>query len=528
MRCAGERGTALIMTLVFSITFAGLASTLLLRVHSEAKFQGARNNRIKALNVAFGGINIAMVQIGASDYTAGPSSDRNAILYNADSTDNGTPGNYIVDNGTYKVQVNNLGDLWYEIVSTSTVGEDTREIKLRVREKDYFSRYSLFAENGHVVVDDTNRWHGAVHVNREVRFRNRISGTYAKFYDLISSCEPAKNYAESGGYQETRDNGGFIGGERFSMKDEGPPDSDGNPYGWVELPDATALSELGTTARAGSSQVTHGNPYDEALHGAVWEGPNGISVELGTYGDSVKTYIEFKDTATEHRVVKVTRKYGNQTVFCKSFTLPWEGLVHVEGNIHGIKGDVNSRTTVVSETGYVNISDDICYVDDKGRPVYLYDKNNPESEDNFTLNPDYMKDETGEPRVLAIMAKKDIIFLNQDGDQTNDHDLCISAVLASGIGGTANDGGVCWLDAYESREGVSWNDAQRDLRLLGAMIADGASNGWAHFKGWSLGGGGHGGYNNSVFFYDDNIRSYVPPHFLEVEIPLYSGLEITK
>ncbi len=522
-----EKGSAFIMVLVFSVTFAGLTSFLLMRVHTEARFQRARHDRIKALNVALGGINIAMVQVGASGYTAGPDADRNAVLYDADSTTGDGPGANIVDNGTYMVQVNYLGDLWYELISTGTIREETREIKLRVREKDYFSRYSLFAENGNIVVDDTNRWHGSIHVNKEVRFRNRISGTYAKFYDLVSSCEAAVNYSESGGYQETRDNGGFIGGERFSMKDEGPA-SGGHPYGWVELPEATELSKLGTTARTGSTQVTHGNPYDEALHGKAWEGPNGISIQLGTYGDDVKTYLEFKDTATEHRVVQVIRKYGAQTIFNKSFTLPWEGLVHIEGNIDGIKGDVNSRTTVVSETGFVNISDDIRYVDDQGRPVYLYDKNNPESEDNFTLNPDYMKDETGEPRVMAIMAKKDIVFVNQDGDQTNDHDLCISAVLASGIGGSANDGGIRWIIQNNSREGVSWDDAQRDLRLLGGMIADGASNGWAHFKGYSLGGGGHGGYNNSVFYYDDNVRSFVPPHFLEVETPLYAGLEITK
>jgi len=513
-----EAGTALVMTLIFSITFAGLVSYLLVRVQSEARFQGIRNNRIKGLNIAHGGLNIAMVQVGDSGYTAGPSGDRNAVLYNADSTADGQPGAYLVDNGTYLVQVNNLGSLWYELISTGTVNNETREMKLRVRERDYFSKYSMFAENGHVVVDDTNRWHGDVHVNNELRFRNRISGTYAKFYDKVTSCKPARNYAESGGYEETRDNGGFIGGSDFNQ----------GPDGRIDLPEATELSKLGDLARTGASQVTHGNPYDEALHGKVWVGPNGVSVMLGTYGDSVKTYIEFKDTAAEHRVVQVIRKYGHQTVFNKSFTLPWTGIVHSEGNIHGIKGDVNSRTTVVSETGYVNISDDIRYVDDKGRPVYNYDKNNPESEDNFTMNPDYMDGETGEPRVLAIMAKKDIIFLNQDGDQTNDNDLCVSAVLASGIGGPANDGGVRWLDAYESREGVSWSDSQRDLRLLGSMICDGSSNGWAHYKGWSLWGGGHGGYNNSVFFYDDNVRSFIPPYFLEVETPLYTGLEITK
>jgi hypothetical protein len=160
--------------------------------------------------------------------------------------------------------------------------------------------------------------------------------------------------------------------------------------------------------------------------------------------------------------------------------------------------------------------------------VYTYDKSNPEAEENFELNPDYMKGETGAPRVLAIMAKGDILFTNQDGDQNNDHDLCISAVLAAGIGGDPADGAVRWLDQYESQEGVAWDDPQRDLRLLGAMIADGTDNGWAHWKGWSLGGGGHGGYTNSVFFYDDNVRSHIPPYFLEVDVPLFTGLEILR
>jgi hypothetical protein len=158
--------------------FAGLTCTLLVRTHTESKFQRARVNRIKALHITLGGLDIAMVQVGAASYTAGPTGDRNAVLYNADSTENGQPGSFIVDNGTYKVQVNNLGSLWYELISTNTAGEDSREVKLRVREKDYFSKYSLFAENGHVVVDDTNRWHGDVHVNRELRFRNRIRDNF--------------------------------------------------------------------------------------------------------------------------------------------------------------------------------------------------------------------------------------------------------------------------------------------------------------------------------------------------------------
>ena len=521
-----EKGSALVITLVFSVTFAGLATFLLGRVQTEARIQGHRQNRTKALNICMGGIDAAMVLVSASAYNAGPFSDRNTVLYNADSLEDGVPGAFILDDGTYKVQVNNIGAMWYELISTSTVGEDTREIMLRVREKDFFSRYSLFAENGHVVVDDTNRWFGDVHVNREVRFRNRIIGTYAKFYGMVTSCERARDYAESGGVAETRNNGGFIGGEHFNMRDDGPPDALGRPYGWVELPPATELTKLGQVARDGATKQSFGGTYDEAVHGAVWLGPNGVSVEDGS-ATNMRTYITFSDSSANRRQMRIVLVEGTTTVVDETLTIPWEGVVHVEGDIDGISGDVNSRTTVVSETGHVNISDDICYVDDSGRPVYLYDETNPESEANFTLNPDYMKDEACQPRVLAIMAKKDIVFVNQDGDSTGDHDLCISAVLAAGIGGPASDGGVRWLNYGESSEGVSYSDPQRDLRMLGAMICDGASNGWAHFKGWSL-PGGHGGYNNSVFFYDDNLKSNHPPYFLEIEIPLYTGLEITK
>ena len=118
-----EKGSALVMTLFFAIIFAGLVSFLLLRVRTDAQYQYFRHNRIKGLNITLGGLNIAMVKIGASPYTAGPSGDRNAALYNADSTEDGQPGSCIVDNGIYRIQVNNLGDLWYEIISTSIVRE---------------------------------------------------------------------------------------------------------------------------------------------------------------------------------------------------------------------------------------------------------------------------------------------------------------------------------------------------------------------------------------------------------------------
>jgi len=514
MSARNERGTALIMTLIFSITFAGLASFLLMRVRTEAKFQKSRNDRIKAFNIAMGGISAAMVKVGNSSYTAGPSGDRNAVLYNADSTEDSTPGSKIIDDGTYDVQVNNLGYLWYELVSISTAGEDTREIKLRVREKDYFSKFSLYAENADVVVDDTNRWHGDIHVNEELRFRNRISGTYAKFYGKATSCKNPTNYVESGGYEETLSSGGFIGGTDFNQGEDGK----------IELPEATELTAIGTIARTGASKLSFGSPYDESQHGSVWQGANGISIEDGSL-NGMKTYVTFSDSDINRRQMNVVRKTsGGTVVFNHTFTLPLDGVVHVEGDINGVKGDINSRTTLVSETGRVDISDDIVYVDNSGRPVYIYDDDNPGVEGNFVMNPDYMDGETTPPRVLAIMAKEDIFFLNQDGHASGDIDLCVSAILASGVGGADADGGIRWLYPTESgHEGINQDTPMRDLRLMGAMIADGTSYGWAHWKGTSS-----GGFTNSVYFYDYNVKANHPPHFLEIETPLYSGLEIVR
>jgi hypothetical protein len=133
------------------------------------------NAQFRTLTDCVNGLEIARnaIETGAYD-----SDGHNLALWNIDSSDDGSPGaNPLVDNGRATVTVSYIGNFWYELDSTVTTSDGiVKEIKQRVRERDFFSRYALFIENGDVRIGDTTSYYGPVHVNKNVIFSDSVSG----------------------------------------------------------------------------------------------------------------------------------------------------------------------------------------------------------------------------------------------------------------------------------------------------------------------------------------------------------------
>lgn len=516
-----QAGTILVMVIFMSVLLAGSATYLLARTRSELFNQNYRKTEQTAMHYAISGMTIAMVTVNSGRWNSGPSGDMNEWLWPLDPIEDGNPGRYIVDDGTYSVRVKNLGDMWYELTSvgecdSGLVGTISRTVVLRVRDRDFFSRWALYLEHGDGIVDDTNNWYGNVHTNTCLRMRNRILGQGAHFYDEVTSCNPPQDYPVW-----------EVGGCAEAVFEE-PPIWNAEE---IELPPTTAFATLRATAEEGDGEWhTIG---DNAAK--IWVGENGISIiPLGNFKDiDIDFEKDWSWSKGYHQEVTITiRDNDDWEEHDETFDVPHNGVVFSEREIEGVQGEIYDRFTLACGTGYVKIAGDIMYVDDHDRNPYKYDYRDPEDPDNFEYNNKYRGD-----ACFAIMAKKDILLSNHDDRHREGHhqsktddekDLVMHGVFAAGIGDPPADGAVRWWNWGEG----DYNTVKRDLRVYGAMIADGVGpiGGMTvgHFKGWTSGGVPVGGYNNSVFKYDHGLRSNPPPHFMEITLPLYVGWEFRR
>ena len=514
-----ETGTILIMVIFLSILLAGAAAYILARTRSELVTQRTRKYVQAATQYAISGMTISQVRINAGDWDAGPTGEMNDVLYNHDTSEGNGPGGYIIDDGTYSVRVNNLGDLWYELVSKGAAGDDftgeiVRYVKLRARDRDFFSRWSLYLENGDGIVDDTNNWYGEVHTNEYLRMRNRIPGLGAHFYGNVTACNEPMDYAEVGGT-----------GEAWYAE---PPVWNAEE---ISLPSTTTFAELTDKAKQGST-ATNIFSGSGSLVVKIYEGSNGIAIDAGADFKSItlrfnKAYSEEDGTHQEMEILAYD--YSSGTLHSQTIDVPHNSIISFHGlpgnidpvrrGIEGIEGDIYDRMTLACDTGYIKVSDDIVYVDEDDESPYTYKDWMPEDPNNFVPNPAYKGN-----ACFAAMAKQDVLLTNQNGDL----DLVMHGVYAAGVGDPAKDGAVRWLDTSEA----GWSTLKRDLRFYGAMIADGVltSTGMTigHFKGWTSGGVHSGGYNNSLFKYDHKLRTNPPPDFMEINMPLYVGWQLKR
>jgi hypothetical protein len=520
-KAINQAGTVLIMVIFMSILLAGSATYLLARTRTELIRQRFRKYTQAATQYAISGMTIAQVRVNGGPWDSGPTGEENRVLYSHDSTDNGVPGGYIINDGTYSVRLNNLGDMWYEMTSVGTAGDSligdiSRVIKLRVRDRDFFSRWALYLENGDAIVDDTNNWYGDVHTNEYYRMRNRIAGLGAHFFGAVTSCNEPQDYAEFGGTAEA-----VYEQTPIFNADE------------IHLPATKTFTDLRAQAEEGAGAWTNiwANEADESnLAPQIWVGDNGISIVAKDFFENIQLKFR-KDwhhgNIRQEVVVKIIDS-DTGALHTETIEVPQSTVIHFQGKvdgvpqhagIEGIEGEIYGRMTLACATGYIKVSNDIEYEDRHGNHPYRYKDWMPEDPENFVINPTYKGD-----ACLAVMAKKDILLSNHNGDL----DLIMHGVFAAGVGDPATDGGVRWFDTSEA----GWTNLKRDLRLYGAMIADGVmtSTGMTigHFKGWTSGGAHAGGYNNSIFKYDHALRANPPPHFMEIQMPLYVGWQLQR
>ncbi|RKY18765.1 MAG: hypothetical protein DRP63_01640 [Planctomycetota bacterium] len=547
-----RRGVALIAVLFITLLFEGVVVGLAMLAVSELDYVQTEADYTKAYNNAVSGMTIAQILVNTSDYDGSNHSVRLLTAYT-----NNTP--IVREPGKFEVWVekpSGYSGLWYQLHAYGYSGDVTSEILLRVREHDYFSRWVIYCKSGVIDAYDNDIYYGRIYTKEGIAMEDidtgqtmdvddgyawdgtaRPAGTYplgARFFGQVSGSSAPYDYPKSWPDSE---NGDGTQEAWFSERPHWNVDE-------IEMPEEAYVQSLASKAREDASSVflmCGGN-----VAGVLYIGPNGVSVKR-TGSKKLWTYMKFTSTngvTKLHLTVKcddgddvpssgdsvVTRADNGQSINDYEIQLPNTAVIHSTDAIWQIEGELSNKVTVASEKGLVCVTDDIVYVDADGDWAVEY---NPSAsgDERFTSNPDYDGEAT-----LGVIAAGSVLLTNDNGYARNDKTLIVTGVFTAGATDDDIDGCVRYVDYSESEYygNIHWNTKQEALCIWGALITDGYqchdvdNMVTAYFFRWDTSSGFAGGYRQCHLKYDERLLTEPPPHYMEVNMPLYVGWQLVR
>jgi len=493
---AKSRGAILIFVLAVA-TVAGAATFALLQyANAGLAAQRVEKDYAQALENALSGLEIARNTIDASNYADYSGEKHNVFLWTEYST-----ASPFVLNGISTVTVNYLGSSWYELLSTSTVGDITKQVKLRVREKDYYSRYGTFvASSNEVTIEDNASLYGSVHANGKIVFEDDITGVGAKCFGLVTSTN---NFTFNKNAQaETNFYAGYA--DNLGYKIDMPPVT--KIYNSKNPNDPNTLKGFTGAWGASGTLIYSDDPDPKKAKVQFASGPGGFSVVTSAPRD---VYVQFINKVGNRKKVKITIKNAGTTLYptggatgifdiTPGGTLYEEPVIHVGGsaNIAGIMGELDGRVTVCCESN-ISISADLVYEDDNYQKAMLFDPNDPRT-DNYLPNENYCNYLNAVPSALGLIAANDILYTGSEDDANLEVNAAMIAITSDIKSGTADKG-------Y--------------LRTFGSRCANGKIEPSTS---------GHGYLLSAVHIYDELGCLNPAPQFPSLFIPFYTALEVVK
>jgi hypothetical protein len=507
----GSRGSILVFVLVIAVIIGGATFALLQYANAGLLAQRVEKDNAQALANAFNGLEIARNTIDnwkeiSPEYIKVGDDYHNPVLWAADSTADGNYGaTPIVNNGVSTVTVSYLGYSWYELHSVATVGDVTRILKLRVREKDYYSRYgTLIASQNQITIEDDASYYGSIHANGNIVFEDNIAGRGACLYGLVTSCN--KFTFKSGAQAETQ----FFAGYADNLGKAGnismPPVR--KIYNSKDPTDPDTLKGFTGAWGADGTVIYSDDPDLKKAKVQFRSGPGGYSVVTSAPTD---VYIQFINEVGNRKKAKITIKNAGATLYptggatgifdiAQGGTLYQEPVIHVGGsaNIAGMKGELDGRVTVCCESS-ISISADLVYEDDNDQKAMLFDPNDPRN-DNYLPNPEYCNYSDAVPSALGMIAVNDILYTGAEDDAN----LEVNAAMI------AMTGDIKCASSIGERG---------HLRSFGSRCANGKIEPRTSGYGYML---------SAVHIYDEEGCLNPAPQFPSLFIPYYTGLEMIR
>jgi len=543
-----RRGVALIAVLFVTLLLEGVVVGLAMMTVSELDYAQAETDYAKAYNNAVSGLTIAQILVNTSDHDGSGHNIRLLTTYT-----NNTP--LVREPGKFEVWVekpSGYSELWYQLHAYGYSGDVTSEIVVRVREHDYFSRWVAFCKAGVIDAYDNDIYYGRIYTKEGIAMEDRDTGETMDVEDGYAwdgTARPAGTYPLGARFF------GQVSSSGTPWDYDYPDDGDGTEEAWfserphwnvpeIEMPEEVFVESLASKAREDASSVELKSGDNVA--GVLYIGPNGVSVTR-TGSTKLWTYMKFTSTngvTKLHLTVKrddgddepsdgdtvVTRADNGQPINDYEIQLPSTAVIHSTDAIWQLEGELSNKVTVASEKGLVCVTDDLVYVDADGDWAVEYNPS-ASNDERFTTNPDYDGNAT-----LGVVAAGSVLLTNDNGYARNDKTLIITGVLTAGVSDEDADGCVRYVDYSESEYygSIDWNTKQDTLCIHGALITDGYqchdvyNTVTAYFFRWDTGSTFAGGYEHCHIKYDERLLTEPPPHYMEVNMPLYVGWQLVR
>lgn len=477
-----ERGSALLLVMIMSVSIAILLTGLLSLTASSAAAALGANERISRLYAAEAGLERAkmLVSLNTTDTTSwlddnvggGP-----VIL------DGNTATTLTVGDCTVQVEVTSLAGGWAMVTSTATDHAGRRTlVSMTARPRTYFSDYARFVSDNSLSIGSNASYDGKVHSNGNIN----CYGSNITFYDNVTAS----------GSLNPRSDTTF-------MKDA----TGGVPQ--ILLPEASELEDLCQDPPAGSLQYD----WDDASFQAAFQAATGK-----TPNNTLRVYVEFnRNVMTVQSKCYVGGTWYTMTE--SNIDVPDKNAIYIRGTSY-VEGNLSRRTSIICPKD-IYIENSVRYVDDSGGPLWeLRDKtsgnlagfstsdNTWTPTDNWKDTSDYSYemasdwwsrapvDTAGDPLIPALgIVSGDTIYLKGSENNREIH----AALFTSG-------------DVVRPNTGTS--SKRKNLHIHGAIITTGTN---------PL----SGDFSYRCYAYDPNLRLYPPPGFPTMVNPTFRNWHVS-
>jgi hypothetical protein len=227
------------------------------------------------------------------------------------------------------------------------------------------------------------------------------------------------------------------------------------------------------------------------------------------YIDSTYKDVEIRFQGSQVQI-RARRVANNALVTLHQGPIPPGGVIYAEGRIVVLEGDLQGRVTVAtaSAQGAV-ITGSLRYVDGDGDPAML----NPTTPASYVHNPDYEGHSA-----LGVISLGPVTYATTVPTTLEIHGAIFSSAGHVGLPGLAFNSTGSAVTAYNA------SFKKDNMLVLGSTVAD------RRWVGSVVNASGKllSGFRDGAIVYDRTLLHNPPPHFLEVDRPVFRAVEILE
>lgn len=499
-RRARERGNLLAAVYISLIPVIGIITAFSMRTANEIHAHEARKSEVKATQRALAAMEVARNEIMNSTYT---SANNDKIKTTLQQTNTSSLRPDLSGNGYLAIDLDTGERVsYYSLVGLPSNISPFKALRTVDLVDDVTGELDDSDDKVTIYIAHlTNLWHmiearaTVSGVSRTSRLLVRERDPFSRFGVFINSHYQGISGAPKGDIHTNRKLQIFYPGSVF---DDFVSARDG--FQWM----------IGATAGNTTFNGGYAAPTAQIAMPSLADVTNLKPFATGNYYIP-NTYKDVQITFSGADVlIKATNKATNVVTTLHNGSLPPNGVIYAEENIKVLKGDVNGRVTVAcaSATG-VKITGSLRYIDEDGDPAML----NPTTPANYTHNPDYEGNST-----LGVISNGPVLYASTVPNTLELHGAIFSRTGNVGVPGLTFTSNGQYVSAYDS------TFQKLNLNILGCTLAD------KRFVGSVVNGSGTvlSGFRDGYMEYDRTLLNTPPPHFLEIDRPMFKGVEIVE